>query len=387
MKRSAPACEALGRLVGTLAGVLLLGSIPPLVGLPATAQVSATGCSALGVERYGDPPGSAVLVTAPTALRGQELQASNVTLSQRGEPVKLRSVQRLDASRVDLAIVLDTGASAPDSAFARARRFAVSFLSDLPAGLRVAVVSAGSNPKVLSGLSADRQRALTAVRQARRSSRHAAVEGVALAGDLLTAGPARSRHVVLISTGRSDASRREFVQVRTSLDERGVKVHAVGMRGPVERSWGSQCPAAVSAGQEEAAGSLLALRVAETYEVVAGEADSSAPMTVRVRSGAVDASAQIRSLAPDTAVRGTRIPGSEPTGSGPGSWVWILAGAAVVAVALVAGLLRLAPVNPPGRRSRPRPNLFAETHSILLPQEPSDPPDPPLPGSRPGPPI
>jgi hypothetical protein len=352
--------------------------MPLLVGPPASAQVSATECSALGVQPYGDPPPSSILVTAPTALLGQELRASNVTLSQRGEPVKLRSVQRLDASRVDLAIVLDTGASAPDSVSARARRFAVSFLGDLPPGIRVAVVSAGSNPKVLSGLSADRQQALTAVRQATRSDQHAGVESVVLAGDLLTARPARSRHVVLVSTGRSGGSQPDIAKTKAALDGQGIKVHVVGIQGPAERSWGSHCPATVRAGQVAAAGSLLAIRVIETYEVVPEQADPSAPMTVRVRSGAVDASAQIRSLGPVTAVRGTRIPGPEPTGSGPGTWVWILVGLAALAMAVVLRSLRLAAAAPLGRRARSRTRWHTERHVILLPQSPpSDPPDPP----------
>ena len=124
-----------------------------------------------------------------------------------------------------------------------------------------------------------RARALLAVRQASRSAGHAGVDGVALAGGLLAADSGRSRHVVLISTGTDDASKSDIAQVLTTLDARGISLHPVSVRGSLGPSWGGQCPPTVRAGQEAAASSLLASRVAETYELVVPRADPSAPMT------------------------------------------------------------------------------------------------------------
>jgi hypothetical protein len=371
------------RLIGLRAGALVVCSVlVSLAGLPAAAHAAASACHVLVVKPVGDQSPSSVLVTVPTALIGQELDAGNFTVSQGAESVEVQSVQRLADSRVDVAIVLDTAASAPDPAFARAQRFADSFLDALPPDVRVAVVSGGQNPTVLSDLSASRPGALLAVRQATRSPGHAGVPGVALAGDLLTAGPDTSRHVVLISTGTDGASQRGLTPVLSRLDDRGINVHAASVRGALAPPWGGQCPPTVGAGQEAGAGALLASRVSETYELVVAPPDPSAPVTVRVRSGPVDASAQLAALLAGTAVRGTRIEGDDPAGSGPGRILWVLGGLLLVALALGLGLYRLSP-GLPGRSERPPSGWFEDTHTILLPPGPPSPESPPPPPNHP----
>ena len=367
------------RLVGSRAGAVLLCSVVlTSLAVPMASPASAAACHALVAKPLGESSNASVVVTIPTALIGQDLRASNFTLRQGATPVQLRSAQRLGAARVDLALVLDTAASAPDPAYTRARRLGASVLRALPPGVRVAVVSGGRNPRVLSALGAPRERALVAVRQAGRSGGHAGIDGVALAADLLATSSARSRHVVLISTGSDNESQRDAAQVVSTLDERGTTLHAVSVRGPVEPSWGGQCPSTVGGGQEAAAGSLLARRVAETYELVPTQADPSVPMTVRARSGPVDASAQLAFAAPDTAVRGTRIERPEPAGSERGATVWIVAGLLLLAMALALGVRRFAPVLP-RRASRSRSSWLTDTHGIEMSEPPSRrlPPVPP----------
>jgi hypothetical protein len=349
--------EPVRRLTGSRVHGLVLSSILlTLLGLPFASHASAAACESLVLTQVGEPSADSVLVMLPTALIGTELHARNVSVLQGATPLVLRSVQRLAAGRVDVAIVLDTAASAPDAAYARARRLGASFLGALPPDVRVAVVSGGRNPTVLSPLTAPRERALVAVRRASRSGGHAGVDGVALAGDLLSTGSDRSRHVVLISTGSDDTSQRDVAQVVSTLDERDTNLHAVSVRGPVDPSWGSQCPSGVGAGQEAAAGSLLAGRVAEMYELVPLRVDASVPMTVRVRSEPVDVSAELAFSEPDTAVRGSRIEGPQQTGSGLGLKTWTLAGAIGVAAAIVLLIYRLLPAMPAGGALRHRTN-------------------------------
>lgn len=357
MKRSGSDDEPVRRLIGSGARLLVLSSILlTLLTLSIGSPASAAACHALVVKPLGERSPGSVLVMIPTALVGEDLHAGNFTASQGADPVVLQSARPLGAARLDVAIVLDTAASAPDPAYARARRLGASFLGALPPDVRVAVVSGGRSPTVLSPLTAPRERALMAVRQAGRSDGHAGVDAVALAGDQLSTGSERSRHVVLISTGNGEASQRDRAQVVSTLDKRGINLHAVGVRGDVEPSWGGQCPRTVATGQEAAAGSLLARRISDTYELVPSRADPSGPMTVRVRSGQVDASAEIAFIGPDTAVRGSRIEGPDEAGSENGMTTWILAGAIGVAVALVLLLYRLLPAMPTGGSLRHRTN-------------------------------
>jgi hypothetical protein len=379
MKRTGSGSE-LGRtrLAVRACAALVGAALLPLVTFPAVSSATASSCQALVVNRVGEPSASSVLVTMPTALLGQQLLASDFTVWQRVEPVPVRSVQRLPASRVDVAIVLDTAASVPDEAVARAQRLAASLLRNLPPDVRVAAVSGGGSPTVISGLSQPRAHALQAVREAGRSDGHAGADAVARAGGLLAADADRSRHVVLVSTGSDDASKRDIGQVRTTLDARGISLHPVSVRGSLEPSWGGQCPPPVRAGQEAAAGSLLASRVSETYEIVAPRADPSVPMTVRARSGPVDASAQLAVLpAGKTAVRGTKIEGPGSAGSEQRA-LWILAGLLALSVALGLGLVRLSP-SLPGHSARSRSSWFPGTRTIVLPPRPRGPTSPPAP--------
>ena len=192
VKRTGSGSEPGRAHLAVRAGAVVIGSaLLPLMGLPAAASPAASSsCQALVVNRVGEPAASSVLVTLPTALLGQELRASNFTVSQRVEPVALHSVQRLAASRVDLAIVLDTAAAAPDPAVARARRFAASFWATCRLTFALRSCPEVRRPTVMSALSDPRARALLAVRQSRRTAGQGGLDGVALAGGLLATGSA-----------------------------------------------------------------------------------------------------------------------------------------------------------------------------------------------------
>ena len=351
---------AAGR-IGLRGGALLLCSVAlTALSLPSAPGASAAACDALVVKPFRGTAQASLLVMPPTALSGQRLEQGNVTLSQPTGPVTVDSVRPLPVSQVELAIVLDTAASAPERAYTRARRLARSIVGGLPSGVRVAVVSAGGDPKVLSALSPDRDQALAAIQAAPRSGRHSARDAVALASDVLTPGEGRSAQVLLISTGPGNASGRNRADLLKTLEERGHGFGAVGANGSVDRAWGEQCPPSVGSGQVAAVGSLLTARFTGMYEVVAAGADPSAPLTMRVRSGAVDVRAQIAPVAAEAAVRGVRVERQEQNDSGPDR-LWLVTALCVVATALAFLLLRHAPETvrahwqrPHARRSKGR---------------------------------
>jgi hypothetical protein len=304
---------------------------------------------------------------------GEQLHEGDFLVSQDSQSVGLLSVRTLAASRVDVAIVLDTAASAPVPAYERARQFALSLLAQLPPGVRAAVVAGGSQPRVLSGVTADRERAVAAVRQASRSGGHALVDGVAVAGDLLATRSGRLRHVVVVSTGRDDGSERDLSRVRSTLDENGIGLQAVAVRGQLEPSWGDQCPPAVSGGEVRGAASLVAWRVSAAYELVAARIDDTSPVTVRVRSGDVDARAQADLPPVDTAVRGLRLERSQPEEPGSGMIIWVLAGLVVLGLAAALWVYRPVPSWGRARAARFQERWFADRRVIVLPEDPHRP--------------
>lgn len=276
-------------------------------------------------------------------MKGQPLNKGNVTFSQQAGPVTPDSVRRLEPSQIELAIVLGTAATVSNRSYARAQRLATSVLNSLASGVRVAVVSAGGDLEVLSGVNAGRGEALAAVRNATRSGRLSGIDGVALASDLLKDSGGQSRNILLISTGDDKASRRNAADVLSTLDERRLNLQAIGVGGPVDSSWGKQCPAAVGSGDIDTVGLLLASRLGAQYEVVLARADFSAPLTVRVLSGAVDVRTSVAPVEPETAVPGTPGTGPQPTGSGRGIRVWLIAGLGILASVAILGVLLMSP--------------------------------------------
>ena len=313
----------------------------------------------------------AFTITLPTALGDQPLDKDAVSLTQPAGPVTVQSLSRLGASQIDVALVLDT-AGAADPRDLWAQQLANAFLDYLPAGVRVAVISTGGGTELLSALGTDRGQTREAVRNAAQFRGYAATDGVALAADVLSARAGRFSHVLLISAGAEDESGQDIRQVRSILDEHRVSLDAVQVGRPGDLPWGEQCPATVQAGEAAAVGALLARRLAATYEVVAAQADPSAPMVVRVRSGAVDVGARLPAAAArDSDVEGMRV---ERPVSAPGTALWVPVVLGTLGLAVLVGLLRFTPLTVPGGRRVVRHAARQRSHPpVSEPDEPSSP--------------
>jgi hypothetical protein len=254
--------------------------------------------------------------------------------------VKVESIDPLRPSKLDVAIVLDTAAEAPEAVYRRARSLVTALVDNLPARVRVTVISAGGTADVLSPLGTDRAESQDGITDAPRGRGHAWLDGIVHAADTLPDNPDRVAQVVVVTTGPDDASARNTQHVRSVLADRGVALSVTAAGEPGDQVLGGeQCPARVT-GQTEAAAAVLAQRLAGRYLAVAPAADLAQPLTVRVRSGQVDVSATtvpaLTTGAAETAVLGTKLGTRVPDSA---STTWAPLGLGLLAMLILAALV------------------------------------------------
>ena len=224
-----------GWLGAVLVGVLALAVAP---GLPtASATVSATECGDLEVAPRPDARPAALLLTMPSSLSNASVPVSAVSVVQK-RSVKVESVKALRPSRLDVAIVLDTAAEAPDAVYRRARALVTALVDSLPARVRVTVISAGGSADVVSPLGTDRAEARDGITDAPRGPGHAWLDGIVHAADSLPDVPDRVAQVVVVTTGPDDASARDTQHVRTVLADRAVALSVTAAGEPGDQVLG-----------------------------------------------------------------------------------------------------------------------------------------------------
>ena len=335
----APARRVLARLVAVFAGVALVGAATLATPSPA---VSATPCGALVVTPRPAASPPSLVVVVPSALSDRRILTRSWSLDQQGA-VAVAAARPLSPSKLDLAVVLDTAADVPGPVYRRARSVVAALLDSLPAGVRVTVMAAGGAPVVLSPLGSDRAEAVDRVMDARRVPGHAWVDAIAEAAEALPDVPDRFAQVVVVTTGPDNRSVRAVDHVRSVLDTRMIALSVTAAGAPTTQPlWGDRCPPYVGGRDGAPAGELIARRVAGRYVVVAPGADLTMPLTVRVRSAAVDASAATAvpataTGAPETG-SGPEVLGNKIGSPGPGGLAtgWVPIGLGVLAVLLLA---------------------------------------------------
>lgn len=328
-------CPVKGHL-GVLLTVVLVAAGSLLA--PASAMASpgpAGDCGAPSVTARPDADPPSLAVALPSSLGSEQVPPAAFTVDQDGA-LPVVSVRALKPAMLDLAIVLDTAADTPEPVLRRAKDVVTTLLDSLPSKVAVTVVSAGGTPEVVSPLGTDRTDAQDAVTDSPRGRGHAWLDGMVVAAGELPDAADRFAAVVVVTTGRDDASVRDAQDVRSLLEDRPVAVSLTSAGDPpAAPEWVDQCPAEVEAAQAAGAGELMARRLVDRYVVVAPAANLAAPLTVRVRDGAVD----VTVATAVTAAQTRPADGAEVLGTKFGKARATEGGSALAPVTIALGLL------------------------------------------------
>ena len=271
-----------GWLGAVLVGVLALAVAPGLS--TASATVSATECGDLEVAPRPDAKTPALLLTMPSSLGSATVPVSAVSVVQK-RSVRVESVKALKPSKLDVAIVLDTAAEAPEAVYRRARALVTALVDSLPARVRVTVLSAGGTSDVLSPLGTDRAETQDGILDAPRGPGHAWMDGIVHASNTLPDNPDRVAQVVVVTTGPDDASARSTQHVPPcSPTARSLSASRLPAK-PADQVLGGSSARPGSPARPRRRGRCSPQRVAGRYLAVAPAADLALPLTVRVRNG------------------------------------------------------------------------------------------------------
>jgi hypothetical protein len=145
-----------------------------------------------------------------------------VTESGESRPVQ---ATRLPDANLQLVLVLDP--SVPPAVFRSAQGAALDFLLRLPAGMRVALISAGARPQVVFPSAPDPQAAGTAVGRLTRENDRAIYDALLRANDEFRPASQPRRTVVVFSGGKDTSSRTTLAEVKKQFTATATSLFAV----------------------------------------------------------------------------------------------------------------------------------------------------------------
>jgi hypothetical protein len=183
----------------------------------------------LAVSSMGTPgsPGVSLRVVPPPELRGGRLRADEFVVRQDGE-ARPADVERIDPSLVEVAVVVDlAGEPGERRPLTDIRPAAAAFLLGLPAGVRFTMVDAGA--PAVEPVAGDIATAIGRVRAMEAPVRSDLVGAIETAVGGLSTAPEASRNVVVLTIGRGRLDAKGLERLGTTLAERGVAVHVLGI--------------------------------------------------------------------------------------------------------------------------------------------------------------
>ncbi len=210
-----------------VACVLLITLVPP--GLQAAPAPARLVVQAVDAKAY---PRLAVRLMLPSELLSHGrlgdgnfyVSENGVTRAAHSKPVG-KSIQNVAA-----ILVMDTSGSMSGRPLEDAKRAAIQFVRLIDKDAKIAVVSFGSRPRLVSGFTVHKARLIKAIDSMRASGGTAMYDALKVAAGMKTPGGAsQHKSVILLSDGKDSASSTTALAARRALGDRRMPVLAVGL--------------------------------------------------------------------------------------------------------------------------------------------------------------
>ncbi|MBA2768174.1 MAG: VWA domain-containing protein, partial [Sporichthyaceae bacterium] len=239
-----------------------------------------------------------VVLALPRQLEGRPLRPAAVTVTQGGDDVPVRAVERSSPALMDVVVVLDASARL-GPVEEEGKRAARTLLSALPPAVSAAVVATGRSPVVVRALRPGPRDAVAALAGLTPGGRAALNDAMILAVQQFPADPVRQQHVVVLAAGPDAASGQGWDSVQSLLQRRGVSLDVIDLTSARSvPDAGPQCPVrresgggvAGSAASAEEAAAKVAASILDRRRVILPELDPAPPLLVTVEIGGVSRS-------------------------------------------------------------------------------------------------
>jgi tight adherence protein B len=164
----------------------------------------------------------------------QELNASQVSVSENGRAVPSPTVQPLAASgrNVDVVLTIDTSASMQGQPMTAAVNAAREFVTGLPNNFHVGLVTFADSATVAVPITSDRAKLLAALEELAAGGGSAVNHALKTAAGMFSGGA--QRNIVLLTDGRERlaSSKISLKAAVSSVKESGASVFGVGLESP-----------------------------------------------------------------------------------------------------------------------------------------------------------
>jgi len=158
---------------------------------------------------------------------------------------------------IDVVLLLDASGSMAGKPLAAAKAAAREFVASLGASDRIAVVTIGEDPKVVTSFTADRAELERAISSVKAQGETALYDSVVRATELFGESEAQQRYLVLLSDGGDTVSAASLDKAIDRVKDVGAPVYAVALSSPEYN------PRAVKALARSTRGTLLSTREAD----------------------------------------------------------------------------------------------------------------------------
>lgn len=174
-------------------------------------------------------PEVAVTVTVENQLVGDVAPRFKIIEDGRSRPVTVESTASSD---LKVVLLLDVSGSMQGAPLEAAKAAAARFVTEMPAGVQIGIISFGNTPALASGFTDDRQTLLTAIELLNARGETALYDGLAAAAALFSNESSEGRTVVLLSDGGDTVSSNSLDDAVVTVEELDATLFAVELESP-----------------------------------------------------------------------------------------------------------------------------------------------------------
>jgi tight adherence protein B len=215
--------------------VVLVALVAALTTGSAFAQQAALSVALREAQLSPDGTTKVIVAVTGTAVSGVALNGGNFTVTEAGQKVDPFTVESLSTSTVQpvtVALVMDISGSTAGKPIADAKNAARSFVSRLPANVRVALIAFNQGVSTRVGFTTDKGRVAAEINKLAASGGTALYDGVVAAARLLEGVPGAQHNMVLFSDGGDTNSSAKLNDAVNAVQRAKSPVTSVGLVTP-----------------------------------------------------------------------------------------------------------------------------------------------------------
>ena len=219
------------RVRTTAATLVVTTGVALMIALPAMAQnADPLPLRFEDVDTTGHPQVT-ITVGVPSELVGTEIPPEAFIITENGTVVDA-AVEAVPSDDLEVVLVLDVSGSMTGSPLSAAQSAALSFIDEMPRGVRVAVVTFANTTAVASSFTSDADSTAAAVLGLNAAGETALYDGLLIAAEQFDPTSRARRIVILLSDGGDTVSQTTLETALVAMLGQEVSFYAIELQTP-----------------------------------------------------------------------------------------------------------------------------------------------------------